>query len=353
MRKKRRNNEPRSLNLRFWLRSIVLFAVLIALLLVPMFSGEITTVIGKSWFQMTGLTLFLWLIISICNKLTDIFILRKQESGLTWCQIAILIAVALWILGFLLVFDIQKDSSYFLVFGIIGTVLSWVFQDTLKGVVAFLHVRLNQLLSIDDWIQVPKYNVDGEVKRITLTTVTILNWDTTTSSIPTSVLHSDHFINFQKMAEGKTYGRLLTKNFILDTSRFRPISAEEAERLKNMDELKHILPAEEIHEGVLNAHLFRTYLFHWLMNDPVVSQNPRLMVSWKEQKDSGMPLQVFAHLLKTGFSTFEWEQSRITEHIVESLEWFGLRLYQSPSSYDLSTCIDHLKEATNRKENIA
>ena len=98
---------------------------------------------------------------------------------------------------------------------------------------------------------------------------------------------------------------------------------------------------------------FRTYLFHWLMNDPVVSQNPRLMVSWKEQKDSGMPLQVFAHLLKTGFSTFEWEQSRITEHIVESLEWFGLRLYQSPSSYDLSTCIDHLKEATNRKENIA
>ena len=282
-----------------------MFAVLIALFLVPMYSGEFATVIGKSWFQMTGLTLFLWLIISICNKLTDIFILRKQESGLTWCQIAILIAVALWILGFLLVFDIQKDSSYFLVFG------------------------------------------------ITLTTVTILNWDTTTSSIPTSVLHSDHFINFQKMAEGKTYGRLLTKNFILDMSRFRPISAEEAERLKNMDELKHILPAEEIHEGVLNAHLFRTYLFHWLMNDPVVSQNPRLMVSWKEQKDSGMPLQVFAHLLKTGFSTFEWEQSRITEHIVESLEWFGLRLYQSPSSYDLSTCIDHLKEATNRKENIA
>ena len=348
--KKRRNSEPRSLNFQFWLRSIFYLALLIALFLVPLFCGSLTNFIGKSWFQMLAMTLFMGLAISICNKLTDVFILRKQESGLTWCQIAILIAVALWILGFLLVFDIKKDSRYFLALGIVGTVLSWVFQDTLKGVVAFLHVRLNHLLSIDDWIQVPKYNVDGEVKRITLTTVTIHNWDTTTSSIPTSVLHSDHFINLQKMAKGKTYGRLMMKTFVLDSSRFHPISQDEAEQLKNMDEIRHLLPQDEIHEGVINAHLFRTYLYHWLMNDPVVSQKPQLMVSWKEQKDSGMPLQVFVYLLKTGFSSFEWQQSRITEHIMESLGWFGLRLYQSPSSYDLNSCINRLNKATIRKE---
>lgn len=84
--------------------------------------------------------------------------------------------------------------------------MTWIFQDTIKGVVAFVHLRLNHLLYIDDWIQVPKLNVDGEVKRITLTTVTLYNWDTTTSSIPTSVLHNDHFINLQRMTDGKTYG---------------------------------------------------------------------------------------------------------------------------------------------------
>ena len=228
--------------------------------------------------------------------------------------------------------------------------LGWVFQDTLKGVVAFLHVRLNHLLSIDDWIQVPKYNIDGEVKRITLTTVTVYNWDTTTSSIPTSVLHSDHFVNLQKMSNGKTYGRLMEKSFILDTSRIRPISKEEAEQLKNNEEMRHRVPEEEIKEGVLNAHLFRLYVYHWMMNNPHVSQLPRLVVRWMEQKESGLPLQVYAFIMDTSVTAFEWQQSQIIEHIVESLDWFGLRLYQNPSSYDLNGCIDFLanNETTKR-----
>ena len=221
--------------------------------------------------------------------------------------------------------------------------------------VAFLHVRLNHLLSIDDWIQVPKYNVDGEVKRITLTTVTVYNWDTTTSSIPTSVLHSDHFINLQRMAEGKTFGRLMKKIFLLDTSQFHPIDSEEVERLKNKEELRHFLPTEEIHEGAINANLYRLYIYHWLMNNPVVSQMPRLMVSWQEQKEAGMPLQVYVHVMKGGYSAFEWHQSRISEHIVEALAWFGLRLYQSPTSHDINNCINRLSniDATNRKEALS
>ena len=192
------------MNIRFWLRSLIILLLLLAVFAVPVFLGNFADIISKSWFQMLALTLLTCFIVSVCNKLTDIFNLRKQETGITWCQITILFAVAQWIIGFILVFDIKKDSSYFLALGIIGTVLSVVFQDTLKGVVAFLHVRLNHLLSIDDWIQVPKYNIDGEVRRITLTTVSVQNWDTTLSSIPTSVLQADHFINLQKMAEGKT-----------------------------------------------------------------------------------------------------------------------------------------------------
>ena len=349
MRKKRRNTEPSSLNPHFWLTSIIWLALLLALLLVPLFFGDFSKVARTSWFQIIALTLAMCLSISICNKLTDVFCLRREEGGITSCQITILVSIILWIIGFLLIFNIQKDSRYFIVFGIVGTMLGWVFQDTLKGVTAFLHVRLNHLLSINDWILVPKYDVDGVVKRITLTTVTIYNWDTTTSSIPTSVLHSDHFINLQNMAEDKTFGRLMKKNFLLDTSLFHPLSAEEAEQLKQMDELRHLVPEEEIHEGVINAHLYRMYIYHWLMNDPVVSQQPRLMVSWQEQKEVGMTLQLYVHIMRGGYSAFEWQQSRITEHIVESLEWFGLRLYQSPSSQDIS----RLTDAANRKEALS
>ena len=355
MRKKKRNTGPSSLNPHFWLTSIIWVVLVLALFLVPLFFGDFSKVIRTSWFQIIALTLFVSLSISICNKMTDVFCLRREESGITSCQITILISMILWIIGFLLIFNIQKDSRYFIVFGIIGTMLGWVFQDTLKGVMAFLHVRLNHLLSIDDWIQVPKYNVDGEVKRITLTTLTVYNWDTTTSSIPTSALHSDHFINLQKMALGKTYGRLMKKDFLLDTSLFHPLSREEVERLKHMDELRHLLPEEEIYEGAINAHLYRRYIYHWLMNDPIVSQQPRLMVSWQEQKEVGMTLQVYVHIMRGGYSAFEWQQSRITEHIVESLDWFGLRLYQSPSSHDINSCMNSLTnpKATNRKETTA
>lgn len=349
MRKKKRNTEPSSLDFHFWMKSIIWLALLLASFLVPLCCGYFSEAIKAPLFQLLVMSLFMILTISVCTKLTDIYSLRRKEGGITWCQIAILVVVVLWIIGFLIIFNIQKDSKYFLAIGIVGTMLGWVFQDTLKGVVAFLHVRLNHLLSIDDWIQVPKYDVDGEVKRITLTTVTVHNWDTTTSSIPTSALHSDHFINLEKMALGKTFGRLMQKSFILDTSYFHPISSEEAEQLKQMEALRHFLPEEEIHEGAVNAHLYRMYIYHWLMSDPIVSQLPRLMVSWQEQKETGMPLQVYVHIMKGGYSAFEWQQSRITEHIIESLAWFGLCLYQSPSSQDIS----RLTDAANRKEALS
>lgn len=168
--------------------------------------GFISTALRSSWYWLVLLTLLMILVIGVCNTMTNIYSLRKNETGITWCQIMILIFVGIWLIGLLCIIKIQKESGYFIIFGVLGTLMTWIFQDTIKGVVAFVHLRLNHLLYIDDWIQVPKLNVDGEVKRITLTTVTLYNWDTTTSSIPTSVLHNDHFINLQRMTDGKTYG---------------------------------------------------------------------------------------------------------------------------------------------------
>jgi len=71
-----------------------------------------------------------------------------------------------------------------------------------------------------------------------------------------------------------------------------------------------------------------------------------------EQVEYGMPLQVYAFITDTVLPSFEWRQSQIIEHILMSIDWFGLRLYQSPSSYDVSNSNIHLtdKAATYRKE---
>lgn len=312
----------------------------------------VSDILQNHWCQLLFLTLSVWLAISACRTLTNIFSLRKKETGITWCQISILIAIGFWIVSFLIIFDMRNYPRYTAALGIVGTLLAWIFQDTIKGVVAFIHLRFNNLLCIEDWIQIPKYNVDGEVKRVTLTTVTIYNWDTTTSSIPTSVLHTDHFVNLKKMLEGKTYGRRMIKTFILDTGWFHTISKEEATRLQQSDDIVRYLPKEMINEGVTNAHLYRLYLFHWLMNHPHVSQHPNLIVRWMEQTESGMHLQVYAFITDSRLAAFEWQQSSIIEHIMKSLEWFGLRLFQIPSSYDASSSTIYIsdKPATYRNE---
>ena len=314
----------------------------------------ISWLIRKPWYWLACLTFLVILVVQVCYTLTDIFNLRKQENGITWSQITILGAIVLWILGFVVIFDVQHQSRYTMALLIIGTVLSWVFQDTLRGVVAFVHLRLNHLLNIDDWIQIPKYNVDGMVKRVTLTTVTIYNWDTTTSSIPTNALHFDHFVNFQKMADGKTYGRQMIKTFFVDVSCVHPVSSDEIDNMKQQmiaHDGQLFLLEEDFAEGVLNARLYRLYLCHWLMNHPHVSQMPCLIVRWRDMERDGMTLQVYAFIVDSSLVAFEWMQSQIIEHIVESMEWFGLRPYQSPSCYDVRNSVRGIeKEIGYRKE---
>lgn len=354
------NNSKKNSNFGSMMRQVFkktwwLWIVLI-LCLLPFFGAGccwLKEAAGTPWYKMGFLTVLIGLLWFTCSSLTNYFSLQRKEIAITWCQIFILVLIGFWIACFIWTFKIHLGDTSTVVFGIAGALLAWIFQEKVRGALAFVHLRLHHLLCIGDWIKVPKYNVDGEVQHITLTSVTVYNWDTTTSVIPTSVLHSDHFINLQKMAEGKTYGRQMIKAFILDTDHFHVISTQEAEQMRNRDEITLYLPEEDIHEGVLNAQLYRLYLYHWLMKNPHVSQLPRLMVRWLEQKEDGMPLEVYAFIMEGGVTAFEWQQSQIIEHILKSLDWFGLRLYQTLSSKDISENLIQIsnKEASGRKEN--
>lgn len=349
---------------------LAVLSILVSLVIMPKDPKLVLCVRGINMAQgfiLVGLNLVVWLTIKVCQTLIKVFSLRKNEIGITWCYISILLAFGLWIIGFMLLFQVKENAKVAGAIGVLGTVLSVVFRERIEGVATFFHLRHHHMLKIGDWIEVPGRNVDGEVKSVSLTSVTIYNWDTTTSIIPISILHSEHFKNCQNMTDGKTYGRQMLKAFILDTSWFRPLSKEEIEKIIGIikkredgevldgmkkDSILNNLPMDEFHEGVLNARLYRMYIYHWLMNREHVSQQPRLMVRWLQQVDGGMPLQVYAFITDGGAAAFEWQQSQIVEHIIESLDWFGLRLYQSPSAYDVGNSNIHLtkESATYIKE---
>lgn len=310
-------------------------------------NNNIINILQLRYFLLVISISILIITISVCNSLTNIFNLLREEKSITYSQIAILGAIGIWIISVIFILQIKDtDSTEYIASVVVGLVLTWIFQDSVKGAVAFIHFRLHNLLKIGDWIKIPKLNVDGEIKRVTLSTITLCNWDTTISTIPTSCLQSEHFINLQNMYEGKTYGRRMMQTFTIDTGWIHPVDAEEAAFLKSgKHNIVDYLPVEEINEGVLNIHLYRLYLYHWLMGNEHVSQQPNLMVRWTEQNDSGLTLQVYAFLLDSKLAAFEWQQSHIMEHIVESMGWFGLRLYQSPSAYDASNSNIYMAKA--------
>ena len=334
---------------RWWLTLLLLVCAILSVLSLcaPGGSGAWCKFIRMApWNKvigLVGLTALLCTAYSVCNTLTDINSLLRKENRITWSQIGKLIALGIWLVGFVLIIDVKQHPNLAMAVGIVGAVLTWVFQDRVKSVAAFISLRKRHLLNIDDWIQVPKLDVNGEIKRVTLTSVTLSNWDTTTSTIPISALQDGHFINLQNMAKGKTYGRRMLKSFIVDTGSIHPVSEEALKAIQSGDHcIKDCIPEEELKPGALNAHLFRLYIYHWLMNHPHISQHPRLIVRWMDPQESGMPLQVYAFITDSSLAAFEWQQSQIIEHILASLAWFGLRLYQSPSAYDVSYSNIHI-----------
>lgn len=320
----------------FLSRKMTIFLLVLLALLVGLFVKNR----DSQLCQFGLLCVVVLLVIMLCGTLTDIYSIKRKETAITVCQISILVLIGLWILGTYIIFGVKENAITKALLGGVGALFAWIFQDTIKGVVVFIHLRLNHQLRIDDWIQVPKQGVDGEVRHVSLTTVTISNWDTTTSCIPTSMLHSEHFINLKNMMDGRTFGRRMFMTFIMDTNWMHPLSEEEVpsliEKLKEESDVFDYIPPKEIEKGKMNAQLFRLYLYHWLMRHPHISQQPRLMVRWLEHRDNGMPLQVYAFITDSTLAAFEWQQSQIVEHIIKATRWFGLRLFQNPSSFDVS-----------------
>lgn len=312
------------------LSAVSILFILILLQCLPDISSIIKTATIVICCILFGVTSY------VVVNLNKIYSLRKMETRITWSQIILLAVFAACLAISVFTLGIEKDSNGYLILTVAGSVLGWIFQDTIKSVAAFFYLRANGLLQIGDLITVPSRGIEGFIRTISLTTVTVENWDTTTSAFPTYILHSEHFKNSQRMLEGKTLGRLMQKAFVIDTGWFHPLTEMDVERLKMTLDVDECFIKHTIKIGALNMEVFRQYVYYWMMNNQHVIQQPRLIVRWLEQTDNGMPLQIFAYLSDTMLDAFEWRQSQIIEHIVKSMGWFDLQLYQSPSGYDTS-----------------
>ncbi|HHT52518.1 MAG TPA: mechanosensitive ion channel, partial [Bacteroidales bacterium] len=95
-------------------------------------------------------------------------------------RIILYIATGILILSILL----NKSPAVFLgVFGTMTAVMMLIFKDTILGLVASIQMATGDTVRVGDWIEMPKFGADGDVVSINLTSVRVMNFDKTVTTI--------------------------------------------------------------------------------------------------------------------------------------------------------------------------
>lgn len=222
----------------------------------------------------------------------------------------------------------DKDPSNLLAgLGASAAILMLVFKDSILGLVAGIQLSANDMLRPGDWITMPKYDADGFVIDVTLTTVKVQNWDKTITTIPPYALVSDSFQNWRGMFNSG--GRRVKRSIYIDSNSIRFCDGELKENLIK----KGLIKADDDRRQV-NLTLFREWLEEWLRNHPAINQEMILLVRQLQPTAHGVPLELYFFSSDTAWISYEHLQAEIFEYLFAVLHEYGLKAFQSPAGTD-------------------
>lgn len=262
------------------------------------------------------------------------------------------VKLAASLMALILALSMISGKSPLLLFSGLGAmtaILLLVFKDPILGFVAGIQLSANKMLSLGDWLEMPKYGADGAVIEMNLTTVKVRNWDNTITSIPAYALISDSFKNWRGMSESG--GRRMKRSVYIDASTVRFLQPDDISRLEKSTLLQPYFRQKisEITEAnqqldlscplngrrLTNIGTFRAYLTAFLQQHPDVHPTMTQMVRQLASGPTGIPLEVYAFCSDTAWLHYEAVQGDIFDHIFAVLDEFDLRCYQHPSGHDL------------------
>lgn len=235
-------------------------------------------------------------------------------------------------------------------FGAFSAVAMLVFKDSLLGLVAGVQLTANDMLRTGDWITLPKYDVDGTVIDITLTTIKIQNGDKTISTIPAYSLFSDSFRNWRGMEESG--GRRIKRWINIDMTSISFCTPEMIEKFKKFQNISnYVIQTEEKikkHNADIsldptlivnsrrqtNIGIFRAYLMAYLQNRQDINTEMTFMVRQLQPTETGLPIEIIAFSREKAFADYENVQSDIFDHILAVIPEFDLRVFQNPTGND-------------------
>lgn len=235
--------------------------------------------------------------------------------------------------------------------GAVSAIILLIFKDTLLGFVASIQVSVNDIVRIGDWITFSKYGADGYVTEINLATVRVQNFDNTYTTIPTYSLIADSFQNWRGMQESN--GRRIKRALYIKQNSVKFLKPEEVENLKKIKlitpylehrerDINRFNTTNEIDKSLLingrnqtNLGVFRKYADAYLNENPAINKEMFLMVRHLAPTDKGIPIELFCFSNDKRWENYEHIQADIFDHLIAAIPYFGLELYEMPSSKDI------------------
>lgn len=263
--------------------------------------------------------------------------------------------IALWLIAAISSFSVLTGKPlirFLTALGAFSAVLLLVFKDTILGFVSSIQVAVNDTVRIGDWITMEKYGADGDVVEINLTSVIIRNFDNTISSIPTYYLTSDSFKNWRTM--NSSGGRRIKRAVLIKINSIRFLTDDDIEYFKKIhlisdyieevsNEVNKYNNENNIDKSVLingrnltNFGTFRIYLDKYIENHPKINQDMLLMSRQLEPTPNGIPLEIYAFSKEKVWEDYERVMANIFDHILASVKYFDLEVFQNPSSIDIN-----------------
>jgi miniconductance mechanosensitive channel len=234
--------------------------------------------------------------------------------------------------------------------GAFSAVLLLIFKDSILGLVAGVQLTANDMLRTGDWIAMPKYDADGTVTDITLTTVKVQNWDKTITTIPAYALFAESFKNWRGMEESG--GRRIKRSINIDMNSVKFCTPEMLRKFERIhyvstyirekeEEIRRFNEEMKIDNEILvngrrqtNLGIFRNYLSNYLKNHPQINLDMTFLIRHLQPTEKGIPIEIYVFSREQAWADYEAIQADIFDHILAVIPEFELKVFQNPSGAD-------------------
>jgi miniconductance mechanosensitive channel len=326
---------------------------LIAYFFVPAFSVQFQGLMEK--IILIYITIIISLVAqALLNSTNDIYNYHTISKTKSIKGIIQILQIIVFLIAAVVIISNILDKSPVIILSGIGAltaVLLIIFKDSLLGLVSGIQIATNDLLRIGDWIEMSKYEANGVVVDISLNTIKVENFDKTITNIPSYAFISDSFKNWRHMQESG--GRRIKRSIYIDSTSIEFCNLKMLAKFKKVACLSSYIKTKEIEleefnrvnninsttsisaRRLTNIGTFREYIKQYLSSNPHIHKDMVQMVRQLEPGINGVPLEIYAFTNDTNWANYEKIQGDIFDHILSIAPEFNIRIFQSPTGYDV------------------